>query len=120
MNALAFSSDQQLLLSASSDSTIRLWSTELKKGLAAYRCVYECVQGGLHTLPCCWGALWRLGVIATLVAGWLRREVRPYVNSVYNSAVTVNQVAGLLQCTVYNECEGEAYTIRLESELHAC
>jgi WD40 repeat protein len=38
VNALSFSVDQQLLFSASSDSTVRLWSTELRKGLAAYRC----------------------------------------------------------------------------------
>jgi WD40 repeat protein len=37
VNALSFSADQQLLFSASSDSTVRLWSTELRKGLAAYR-----------------------------------------------------------------------------------
>ncbi|WIA36958.1 hypothetical protein OEZ86_008196 [Tetradesmus obliquus] len=37
VNALSFSVDQQLLFSASSDSTVRLWSTELRKGLAAYR-----------------------------------------------------------------------------------
>jgi WD40 repeat protein len=38
VNALSFSADQQLLFSASSDSTVRLWSTELRKGLAAFRC----------------------------------------------------------------------------------
>ncbi|KAF6259711.1 WD40-repeat-containing domain protein [Scenedesmus sp. NREL 46B-D3] len=37
VNALSFSADQQLLFSASTDSTVRLWSTELRKGLAAYR-----------------------------------------------------------------------------------
>jgi hypothetical protein len=37
VNALSFSADQQLLFSASSDSTVRLWSTELRKGLAAFR-----------------------------------------------------------------------------------
>eukprot|EP00775_Hariotina_reticulata_P003881 gene3881-4136_t len=37
VNALSFSADQQLLFSASTDSTVRLWSTELRRGLAAYR-----------------------------------------------------------------------------------
>lgn len=37
VNAISYSADQQLLFSASSDSTVRLWSTELRKGIAAYR-----------------------------------------------------------------------------------
>lgn len=38
-----FTPDQQLLLSASADGTVRLWSTELAANLAAYRC-----QLGIH------------------------------------------------------------------------
>eukprot|EP00878_Enallax_costatus_P005372 GHUV01005641.1.p1 GENE.GHUV01005641.1~~GHUV01005641.1.p1 ORF type:complete len:497 (+),score=116.83 GHUV01005641.1:382-1872(+) len=37
VNAICYSADQQLLFSASSDATVRLWSTELRKGIAALR-----------------------------------------------------------------------------------
>jgi hypothetical protein len=53
VHALDFTPDAQLLLSASSDATVRAWSPELRRGLAVYRghafpvwAVAACGHGG--------------------------------------------------------------------------
>jgi WD40 repeat protein len=39
ITALCFTPDQQMLLSASTDGTVRLWATQWYRNLAAYKCV---------------------------------------------------------------------------------
>lgn len=45
ITALSFTPDQQMLLSASTDGTVRLWTTQWHKNLAAYKCVGLGVPG---------------------------------------------------------------------------
>lgn len=56
---LSYSTDQALLFSSSTDGTVRLWSPDMKKGLAAYKSVS-------HTLT-----LLRLAAVCGLIASCL-------------------------------------------------
>lgn len=37
ITGLSYSTDQALLFSSSTDGTVRLWSPDMRKGLAAYK-----------------------------------------------------------------------------------